>query len=381
MSEYQYYEFAAIDKPLTRTEMAELRAVSSRAVISPSSFTNHYEWGDLKADPADWLRHYFDAFVYSANWCSCQVSLRLPKAVFQKAELDVFILPAVLSIDSTDTHWIFSWTLEESEDYGRFAEDDGSDWMRRLTPLRDELMRGDLRPLYLGWLAAGDALYDDMLEPEVPVGLADLSAAQQALVEFLEIDPDLLEAASMSSAAANASHGQTLPISTWLDTWQTADMQVVLKTIALGRGQEPERLVKSHYAAWLKAQRPASSGAARRQVAELQELAQSAAGARRAREAQALKKREEEQRQKREAELRRIMDSPDKYWEAASEQASRGNASGYEKTVSLLKVLAEGYALVASSDTFDRQLRSFLTPYAKRAALLRRLAKAGLWSG
>lgn len=87
MSEYQYYEFAAIDKPLTRTEMTELRAVSTRAVITPSGFSNHYEWGDLKADPADWMRRYFDAFVYTANWCSCYVSLRLPKAVFRKAEL------------------------------------------------------------------------------------------------------------------------------------------------------------------------------------------------------------------------------------------------------------------------------------------------------
>jgi hypothetical protein len=35
MSEYQYYEFAAIDRPLTRVEMTELRAVSPRAVITP----------------------------------------------------------------------------------------------------------------------------------------------------------------------------------------------------------------------------------------------------------------------------------------------------------------------------------------------------------
>ena len=63
MSEYQYYEFAAIDRPLTRAEMAELRAVSTRAVIRPSGFVNHYEWGDLKADPADWMRRYFDAFI------------------------------------------------------------------------------------------------------------------------------------------------------------------------------------------------------------------------------------------------------------------------------------------------------------------------------
>ena len=30
MSEYQYYEFQAIDRPLTAREMSELRAVSSR---------------------------------------------------------------------------------------------------------------------------------------------------------------------------------------------------------------------------------------------------------------------------------------------------------------------------------------------------------------
>ena len=54
MSEYQYYEFATIDRPLTRAEMAELRAVSTRAEITPAGFVNHYEWGDPKADPADW---------------------------------------------------------------------------------------------------------------------------------------------------------------------------------------------------------------------------------------------------------------------------------------------------------------------------------------
>jgi hypothetical protein len=44
VSEYQYYEFLAIDRPLTEQEMRELRAVSSRAVITPTRFTNHYEW-------------------------------------------------------------------------------------------------------------------------------------------------------------------------------------------------------------------------------------------------------------------------------------------------------------------------------------------------
>lgn len=43
--------------------MAELRSRSSRATITATSFVNEYNWGDLKADPADWMRRYFDAFV------------------------------------------------------------------------------------------------------------------------------------------------------------------------------------------------------------------------------------------------------------------------------------------------------------------------------
>ena len=39
MSEYQYFEFQAIDHPLDEKEMAELRAISTRAVITATSFT------------------------------------------------------------------------------------------------------------------------------------------------------------------------------------------------------------------------------------------------------------------------------------------------------------------------------------------------------
>jgi len=47
MSEYQYYEFVAIDEPLTPKRMAELRSCSSRANITSTSFVNEYQWGDL----------------------------------------------------------------------------------------------------------------------------------------------------------------------------------------------------------------------------------------------------------------------------------------------------------------------------------------------
>jgi hypothetical protein len=66
-SECQYYEPAAIDRLIKRAEMAGLRAVSMRAVITPSGVVNHCEWGDLKADPADWMRRYFGTFVRHAT--------------------------------------------------------------------------------------------------------------------------------------------------------------------------------------------------------------------------------------------------------------------------------------------------------------------------
>lgn len=162
MSEYQYYEFAAIDRPLTAAEMAQLRKVSTRGQVSASSFVNHYEWGGLKADPADWMRRYFDAFVYTANWCSCRLSLRLPLGTFRKAELKPFAAGGGLTTAATDEHWIIDWSLDESENYDRFGMEDGNGWMGRLAPLRDELLRGDLRPLYLGWLASVGEFDDDV---------------------------------------------------------------------------------------------------------------------------------------------------------------------------------------------------------------------------
>ena len=44
MSEYQYFEFLAIDRPLSAREMDHLRAISTRARITPVSFVNEYNW-------------------------------------------------------------------------------------------------------------------------------------------------------------------------------------------------------------------------------------------------------------------------------------------------------------------------------------------------
>jgi len=47
MSEYQYYEFQAIDRTLYPEEMRYLRAVSTRATITATRFVNDYTLGRL----------------------------------------------------------------------------------------------------------------------------------------------------------------------------------------------------------------------------------------------------------------------------------------------------------------------------------------------
>jgi hypothetical protein len=67
-----------VDRPLDAPALAAVRALSTRARITPTSFINTYQWGDFKGDPRALVERYYDAFLYTANWGTRQVMLRLP---------------------------------------------------------------------------------------------------------------------------------------------------------------------------------------------------------------------------------------------------------------------------------------------------------------
>ena len=69
MSECQHYESRSIDRPLGDADRKALRALSSRAQITTTSFTNHYEWGDFKGDPRQLVeRGRLNAFLLDVDW-------------------------------------------------------------------------------------------------------------------------------------------------------------------------------------------------------------------------------------------------------------------------------------------------------------------------
>lgn len=197
MSEFQYYEFVAIDHPLSLSAQKKLRAITSRATITANRLVNTYEWGDFKGDPHALVTRYFDAFLYYANWGARQLMLRVPVAKLNtKLALQYCARRqsrsrgnlSVATVSVNTTHLVFSWWSEN--DAAEDREELESSALGALTPLRNELMSGDYRALYLSWLLrrqAGEIRPADRV-PAHPPNLKRMTGSQMALAEFLRLD-------------------------------------------------------------------------------------------------------------------------------------------------------------------------------------------------
>jgi hypothetical protein len=232
MSEYQYYEFQALDRPLTAEQISELRAYSSRARVTSSSFVNEYNWGDFKGDPVRWMERYFDAFLYFANWGSRQLMLRLPKKVLDPKTAASYCADQNFSYHEKDDHIVLSFE-SEIEDY---EWDEEESRLASLVPLRSDLMRGDHRALYLGWLLAVqfEEIADDTPEPPVPPGLGKLTAALDCLTDFLGIDADLIAAAAERSSDKEVSAPSRKKIDEWVRALPSAEKDAIVARLATG---------------------------------------------------------------------------------------------------------------------------------------------------
>jgi hypothetical protein len=212
VSEYQYYEFVALDRPLTPAEMAELRGISTRAEITPTRFVNEYQWGDLKADPAELLARYFDVHLYFANWGSQRLMFRLPLDAVDLDELRACMPGSPAGVMERGEHVVVDLWSETEEPEDDF---DDADQLAALTPLRAQLLQGDRRLAYVAWLLAVQAgeVAEDMVEPPVPAGLDAGSGSLMALTRFLRVDPYLLAAAA---EAAGEDAGELERFKAWV---------------------------------------------------------------------------------------------------------------------------------------------------------------------
>lgn len=378
MSEYQYYEFQAIDRPLSRADQEALRALSTRARITATSFTNSYEWGDFKGDPATLMENWFDLHLYVANWGSRRLMIRWPARLVDRRLLHAFLGEVdCAKLRSAGQNLILDIAFDEveSDDW-----EDGSGWLAALALLRADVLGGDLRLLYLLWLSAveADAVAPD--KPEPMPGIGPMTGALEAFVEFFDIDRDLVAAAAERAAEPLAGKpASSKPIKPVI-----AAMTDPEKTSFLTRLFDGDAHVGSELRALVCHRMMPGTDAlpfAKRTVGDLRAraevirqsrehvLAEKAAAER--------KQREEEAERSRRARLDVIVQRGESVWREIETEIERRNAAGYDKATSLLLDLRAISKEKGASNDFIQRLQEIRDRHARKERLIERLAKMG----
>lgn len=342
MSEYQFYEFQAIDHTLTDKELKELRVFSTRADITPTSFVNEYSWGNFKGDVNLWMEKYFDGFLYYANWGTHILKLALPSAFLDLKTAQTYCNGNTISARLSKDKIIVDF-FSESED----GEGEEELRLSSFLCLRTDLSRGDLRCLYLGWLSdVQNEEYDgEELEPPVPPGLAQLSPALINFAEFLRIDSDLIEAASKTSPSLEETTPNSTDLRTWLATLSANEKENLLADILEGTMKGDRiaaiKLVHRFNKMWSH-QQANQMGKLKQQrtIYELLKEAESIAQERQRLKAEkaAAEKTERQRLSKlaREKRLDEIAGSESILWNQIESLASEKKAASYSKAIELL---------------------------------------------
>lgn len=373
MSEYQYYEFRAIDRPLTDEEQAAMRQLSSRVVLTPGSAAFTYNYGDFRGDPEKVLLQYFDAMFYIANWGSCQLMFRFPKQVLDLDQMRAYCRPPIVeefvSLVEKGEYVVLNieWQEEEAFDWGWI---EGEGWLPRLMGLRDDILRGDYRLLYLAWLKAislEEEMLEDVQEPPVPPGLRQLSPGLQAFIELFDLDEDLV------AAAAEAS-GSPLTVS-------EADLRRAIGQLSREQSEawllrlaqgEPQLTVAFNRELAKLFDRPQPDQPACRTIGELQAAAErieKEAEARAAAEARVRHLKKMETLAAREVQI----------WQEIFDLLEQKKAGAYDQAVQHLADLRDLAQHQGKQAAFQARLNKIYRDWRNRSALIKRLRQAKLY--
>jgi hypothetical protein len=381
ISEYQYYEFVAVDRALGDAQMKQLRALSTRAQITPTSFVNTYHWGSFGGDPRTMVERYFDAFLYDSNWGTRQLMFRLPARLLDEETAGQFCFTDTARTWRHGSHTIIDITLDE--DGGWDFEEDSETWLSSIIPARAELAGGDHRLLYLAWLLAaqqGD-LDDDEIEPPVPPGLGDLSGALHRASQFLRLDQDILEAAAQASPRPAELTPDTDGLATWIAALPGKQKDAML--LRLARGEDPHigtDLVRRFRAD--TSPEPVTDNVEGRTVGELLYAAGTLQLERERRTAQRAQeeRRRREQRAAEAAGNRRaaLLEEGDRVWARLQRMIDTKKPAEYDAAVSILTDLQAAAHDSGDADPFEQRLRQLRDTNGKKPSLIARLDRASL---
>jgi hypothetical protein len=286
--------------------MRALRAISTRATITPARFYNFYDWGGLRGDPVEMLRRHFDLFVHTGNGRPEWGMLRFPadridlhrwrpyvaarrdarpsasvaSVVTTEGLAILSITPAAETLLRATSHEPRSGDVAWHEDEMDEPSVDDASWPVPLALVRAALLAGDLRPLHLLWLLSVQCgeRRATTAEPPWSPRIERLTGSLYLFAEFLRLNPDLLAVALEAPASERRTAQQLLEAAR---ARAAARRQAALARAAGARRKRLTALEKRQASAWSGIDRllgapkvkPSIYEEAVRRLTELQELA------------------------------------------------------------------------------------------------------------
>jgi len=228
MSEYQTLHFAAVDRPLDEKQLAYMEKLSSHAEVSRWEFSVEYHYSDFRGDAVEMLRRGYDVHLHYANYGIRKLAFRLPQLPCDKKTFATFEVDYGIDWkkDSRGTAGVL--TIQPEDDDGSYCSDffDFKLISQSLPKLREMLMDGDLRPLYLAWMAC--CFDDESLEPPVSPGLGCTDRALEALAEFYHLSPDLIAAAAEQSPRPSKKVDKESAGKAWVESLSKAKLKQIV---------------------------------------------------------------------------------------------------------------------------------------------------------
>lgn len=219
MSGYDYYEFRAVDRPLSDAAMAALGGLSSRAEITADRLVVTYNYGSFRGNPLALMHEHFDVMVHVSRYDGCRLLFRLPSRVVSAKSLRPYVAKDRVRVHEKPDHVVVELAGFDEDGRDWVDEDEGPDAMKHALVLREQMLDGDLAPLYVAWLGAHASDDDDeaTLEPPVPASLRKPSRALRALAELLGVPEALLDVAAKAiPTPAKAAAPTERAFTTWL---------------------------------------------------------------------------------------------------------------------------------------------------------------------
>lgn len=371
--EYQYYEFQAIDRPLSKADKEYIRGLSSRVSPTATRAVFTYSYGDFRGDPLSVLGKCFDAMLYMASWGSWQLAFRFPQSAINLSALKTYCVDDVIEVSQTKKYVILNIEIHTEEGGGWIEEDNA--WLSDLLPLRQAILQGDYRVLYLAWLqaaAVSEYLDEDAQEPPVPSNLKNLSGPLQSFADWLDIDPDLIAIAAQDSQTQK---DYTEPYEDWVKALSDKEKTKLLLEIVTGDSAIASQLQARLRQKFAKAPDFATkSDGDRRLYSELRALADE-------RSAKLQAKAEAAAKAKRRKYLESLRSQQGQLWKTIDDLIARKQAQPYDQAVQHLIDLRDLAELDGNLEDFQARIRQLKQDYASRSGLLRRIRGAKLLRG